>query len=222
MSAEVRPDAETLRGARVLFTDRAAGNLSTLAGSGRERGAERREALRAALALSALRAGAQEHGTRINIVRESGQAGAPADGHATAVPNVGVMILAADCLPVALATDDAVAVVHAGWRGLSAGVLEAGVAALRDLSDGPVDALIGPAAGRCCYEVGGEVFAALGAPATADRRIDLRSIARRRLRAAGVAEVRDVDRCTICDERYFSHRREGVAAGRQAVIAWLT
>ncbi len=52
--------------------------------------------------------------------------------------------------------------------------------------------------------------------------IDLHAIARERLLAAGVAEVRDVALCTICDERWFSHRREGARAGRQAGVAWLS
>ncbi|MDE3071027.1 MAG: polyphenol oxidase family protein, partial [Acidobacteriota bacterium] len=91
----------------------------------------------------------------------------------------------------------------------------------------PLHAVIGPAAGPCCYEVGAEVFAALAgpgggpAPATAGReRIDLKAIASARLATAGVAEVHDVGLCTICDERFFSHRREGAAAGRQGAIVW--
>ena len=111
---------------------------------------------------------------------------------------------------------------HAGWRGLAAGVLEEGVLALRSLGgDEQIAAVIGPGAGACCYEVGAEVHAAL----TGGRRrasIDLRAIARRRLLAAGVSEVRDVDACTICDARFFSHRREGQRAGRQAGVAWLS
>jgi copper oxidase (laccase) domain-containing protein len=69
--------------------------------------------------------------------------------------------------------------------------------------------------------VGPEVHEALGEP---PRRgpIDLRAIAHRRLMAAGVADIQDVDACTICDERFFSHRREQAQAGRQAGIAWLS
>ena len=132
------------------------------------------------------------------------------------------MVLTADCLPVALGSTRAVAMLHAGWRGLAAGVLEEGVLALRSLGgDEEIAAVIGPGAGACCYEVGAEVHAAL----TGGRRrasIDLRAIARRRLLAAGVSEVRDVDACTICDARFFSHRREGQRAGRQAGVAWLS
>jgi copper oxidase (laccase) domain-containing protein len=128
--------------------------------------------------------------------------------------------------------------VHAGWRGLAAGVLEEGVRALRDLgsvhtgrgvgeeNDEEVVAIIGPGAGSCCYEVGEEVHAAFGgdrrmeSPPT--RNIDLKAIARDRLRAAGVTEVQDVAACTICDERFFSYRREGARAGRQGGVAWLS
>jgi polyphenol oxidase len=81
-------------------------------------------------------------------------------------------------------------------------------------------ALIGPGAGPCCYEVGAEVHAALGGTPRHGP-IDLAGIAARRLRAAGVGEVRALDVCTICDRRFFSHRREGDRAGRQAGVAWL-
>ena len=145
-----------------------------------------------------------------------------ADGQATALRGLGAMALTADCLPVALgASGGAVAMVHAGWRGLAAGVLEEGVRAVRELGgDGEIVAIIGPGAGPCCYEVGEEVHAAFGTAHRYGRNIDLKAIARERLLTAGVAEVRDVAACTICDERFFSHRREGARAGRQGGVAW--
>jgi copper oxidase (laccase) domain-containing protein len=113
--------------------------------------------------------------------------------------------------------------VHAGWRGLAGGVLEQGVAALRNLADGePIEAIVGPCAGVCCYEVGAEVHRAFGGAHGVGSHIDLRAIAHGRLAAAGVSRVRDVRACTICDERFFSHRREGARAGRQAGVAWLS
>jgi copper oxidase (laccase) domain-containing protein len=115
--------------------------------------------------------------------------------------------------------------VHAGWRGLAAGVLDEGVAALRDLgAAGPVVAAIGPGAGPCCYEVGDEVRAAFAdlPEARHGRRIDLKAIAAARLRAAGVEELHDAGLCTICDARFFSHRREHGTTGRQGGLAWLT
>jgi len=83
-------------------------------------------------------------------------------------------------------------------------------------------AVIGPGAGACCYEVGADVQAAFGATHRERANIDLHAIARDRLLAAGVAEVRDLGLCTLCDERWFSHRREGERAGRQAGVAWLS
>jgi copper oxidase (laccase) domain-containing protein len=86
--------------------------------------------------------------------------------------------------------------------------------------------VIGPGAGACCYEVGPEVHEALGrrvdGAGRERRKIDLRAIARERLLAAGVAQVLDAEACTICDARFFSHRRQGARAGRQAGIAWLS
>jgi purine-nucleoside/S-methyl-5'-thioadenosine phosphorylase / adenosine deaminase len=106
---------------------------------------------------------------------------------------------------------------------LAAGVLEEGVRALRDVGGGgEIAAVVGPCAGGCCYEVGEEVHAAFGDAHRCGRLIDLRAIAHSRLLAAGVAEVDDVPGCTICDERWFSYRREGAAAGRQAGIVWLS
>jgi hypothetical protein len=132
------------------------------------------------------------------------------------------MVLTADCAPAVLGAEGAVAALHAGWRGLAAGVLEQGVRALREVGGrGEIVAVVGPCAGACCYEVGEEVHAAFGGAHRDGRLIDLRAIAHDRLLAAGVARVLDARACTICDERFFSHRREGAAAGRQAGVAWL-
>jgi copper oxidase (laccase) domain-containing protein len=97
------------------------------------------------------------------------------------------------------------------------------VRAVVELGDGgEIVAVVGPGAGGCCYEVGPEVHDAFGGAHRDGRRIDLRAIARERLLRAGVARVHDVSACTICDERFFSHRREGARAGRQVGVAWLT
>ncbi|HEX8714485.1 MAG TPA: polyphenol oxidase family protein [Solirubrobacteraceae bacterium] len=239
-------------GARVLFCSRADGNLSTQRGVDAERGRARRDELCKRLGLDWLCASRQVHGSDVHVIRTRALSGGEpaaldADGHATALRGVGAMVLTADCLPVALAGDGqarAVAMLHAGWRGLAAGVLERGVQALRELrADGAIEAAIGPGAGTCCYEVGAEVHAAFDAGAhrldgdgpgaahgpgeraddeTRRGAIDLRAIARERLLAAGVARVHDVRACTICDERFFSHRRERERAGRQAGVAWLS
>jgi YfiH family protein len=216
-------------GGRVVFTSRAHGNLSSVGGDGVELAKDARDRLCTEIGVAALARGYQVHGTRVREILQAPVDGQPlrgvddADGQATTLRGLGTMVLAADCLPVALGAGEAVAVVHAGWRGLAAGVLEEGVAAVGRLAGGgEVAAIIGPGAGACCYEVGPEVHAALGLPAAERGKIDMRAIARRRLLAAGVVEVRDAAFCTICDERFFSHRREGSRAGRQAGVAWLS
>ena len=215
-------------GGRALFTARAQGNLSTLGGDDHDQGRARRDALCEELGLEWLCASRQVHGTVVQRVRaRAGTGGEPvaidADGHASATGTLGMMVLTADCLPVALGCGDAVAMLHAGWRGLSAGVLEEGVLALEELGGrNPITAVIGPGAGACCYEVGPEVHAAFNDAHRVGANIDLHAIARERLLAAGVAEVRDLGLCTICDDRWFSHRREGARAGRQAGVAWLS
>jgi YfiH family protein len=217
-------------GAHVLFTSRAHANLSTQTGDEHEQGRAARDRLCEELGLDWLCENAGSGGEAVAI---------DADGHATAVAGVGVMVLTADCLPVALGAerDDGGAVVamaHAGWRGLAAGVLEEAVRALYELgATGPIEAVVGPCAGVCCYEVGEEVHAAFAVQAGPDgagstpeehrrgKNIDLRAIAHDKLLAAGVARVSHAEACTICDERFFSHRRQGKAAGRQAGIAWV-
>jgi polyphenol oxidase len=217
---------------RALFTTRAHGNMSSVGGLDHEHGLQARERLRAQLGLRRLARGYQVHGTTVRCIRSDSDIPAPdtdaaqlpieADGHATRVTGIGAMALTADCLPIALGGDGAVAMVHAGWRGLAAGVLEEGVRALRQLGgEGDVAAIIGPGAGPCCYEVGEEVHAAFAGAHRSSRCIDLKALARDRLHASGVTDVQDVAACTICDTRFFSHRRESKRAGRQAGIAWL-
>lgn len=230
-------------GGHALFTTRAHDNLSSAGGAGAEHGVEARERLCEQLGVRRLARGYQVHGTtvqRVGAGAEGGEAyGAAgtgtdteaqpdieADGQATAASGVGALVLTADCLPVALGTNGAVAMIHAGWRGLAAGVLEEGVRAVEELGGaGDIVAIIGPGAGVCCYEVGEEVHAAFGGAHSIEspptRNIDLKAIARERLLAVGVTDVRDVDECTICDERFFSYRREGARAGRQGGVAWL-
>jgi len=147
-----------------------------------------------------------------------------ADSLVTKQLNVGLVALTADCLPIALGTKNAVAVIHAGWRGLSSGVVENAVAALREVSSGPIAAAIGPCAGVCCYEVSIEVLNAFSPAAGFEgRMLNLGATAEDRLNRAGVNVVHRLSLCTICDGkgRFFSHRRDGVPTGRQGVIAWL-
>ncbi len=212
---------------RVLFSERSDGNLSSVGGDGAEDGAGARERLRARLGLQQLVRGYQVHGSRVarvGALPAAEQAG-ECDGQATALHGVGAMVLVADCLPVALGRHGAVAMLHAGWRGLAAGVLEEGVRAVCELGGAAGEelvAVVGPGAGACCYEVGEEVHAAFGGAHRRGANIDLRAIAHERLLAAGVTRVEHLRACTICDRRFFSHRRQGERAGRQAGVAWLS
>jgi YfiH family protein len=146
-----------------------------------------------------------------------------ADGLVVQQGGVGTSMLTADCLPVALGAAGAVAMLHAGWRGLAGGVIERGVGALHALGhEGGIAAAIGPCAGPCCYETGEEVHRAFGGAHRQGRHLDLRALARDRLLAAGVGDIQELETCTICDEAFFSYRREGERAGRQAGVAWLS
>jgi YfiH family protein len=189
-----------LPGARVLFTARAEGDVRA------------DPQIAQHLAGRPLALGRQVHGAVVRIVTAPEPPVDEADGQATAREDVAPTVLVADCLPIALAGDGVVAMLHGGWRGLAAGIVEEGMRIT-----GASHAAIGPGARACCYEVGEEVHAAFG---TSGRTLDLAAIAVERLRAAGVGEIADTGVCTICDERFFSHRREGEAAGRQAGIAW--
>lgn len=227
-------DLQLAGGARVRFTTRAHGDLGLT-----EPGCQVASAVLANRAgvlercgVRSIVVGHQVHGTRVAVVRESGAGyvvgadAAPADGQATALRGVGVAIHAADCLPIALAGEGGVAMVHGGWRGLAGGVIAAGVAALRALGvRGPIEAAIGPGAGGCCYETGLEVREAFGGPDApgSGRCVDLKEVARRQLASVGVERVDDVGICTLCAESglVFSHRRDGgPGTGRHAGIVW--
>jgi hypothetical protein len=211
--------AIALPGGTALFTTRRGGvsegpfaslNLGLATDDVDERVRVNRERVRSRTGAARLAQGYQVHGTTIAVDADER---VEADGQVVTRRGVAAIVLTADCLPVALAGPDAIGVVHAGWRGLAAGVLEAGVAAT-----GAVAAAIGPGIGPCCYEVGDDVRAVFG---TSERTLDLKTVARERLRAAGVAEVHDCGLCTACDaERFFSHRRDRGVTGRQAGLAW--
>jgi polyphenol oxidase len=230
-----------LPGARVAFSTRAGGvsegpyaslNLGVLTDDLPERVAENRRRLAAAAGLEPAHVamGWQVHGTDVldwdapppdpGFARPGAEL-PRVDAHATRTPGLGLLVLAADCLPVALAGGGRVAMVHAGWRGLAGGILERAVAGF----DEPPAAAVGPGIGACCYEVGEEVlahFADLDGVASG-RRLDLRAVAERRLAGAGVAHVEHVELCTSCRaDLFFSHRRDAGITGRQGGLAWLT
>ncbi|MDP6976988.1 MAG: peptidoglycan editing factor PgeF [Myxococcota bacterium] len=158
-----------------------------------------------------------------------------ADAIVTRVPARAVGILTADCVPILLCAEDGrgVAAIHAGWRGLAAGVIEEGVAALRSKAGaaGRLFAVVGPHVGPCCYEVDAPVLDAMTqrfmrheieTASTETRkghaRIDLGRLSRDALMRSGVApsDCAQIARaCTACDaDRFHSYRRGGAAAGR--------
>jgi len=175
----------------------------------------------------------QVHGAEVRRITDARPADGERprmDGQATNLRGVAMAALVADCLPIAVAGGGAVAMLHAGWRGLHSGVIAAGVRAVRALggAGGELDlaAAIGPGAGPCCYEVGHEVHKAFAGYPGARRgdNLDLKEIARRQLAAAGVSAVYDIELCTLCGPRelLYSHRRDRGVTGRQAGVAWLT
>jgi YfiH family protein len=143
-----------------------------------------------------------------------------ADGLFSATPGPVLAILAADCAPVILWGADGVAIVHAGWRGLVAGVVAKGVERV-----GAVHAAwVGPAIRACCYEVGAEVIAAFrdaGLPVADESHVDPGLAAGAALADAGVQRVAIAGLCTSCDDRFFSYRRDGVTGRHGAFVSLL-
>ena len=166
----------------------------------------------------------QVHAATVNRA-EGGERGRDGDGLWTDEPGLPLLKLTADCLPIALGRVDgspALALLHAGRRGLLEGIVEAGVAAL----GGRLAAVIGPGIGPCCYEVGADIAAdyraRFGDEALRGRNLDLWAVSERVLRDAGVESVERLDLCTACDSaRFFSHRRDGPVTGRQGVIGYV-
>ena len=147
------------------------------------------------------------------------------DGLVTSERGLALMLVTADCLPIALARTNCaprLVVLHAGWRGLLGGIAAAGVEALC----GKAVAAIGPGIGPCCYEVGEEVAGPFrerfGEKVVPNGHLDLPRAAELALREAGVAEIEVSPHCTACEpELFFSHRRDEGRTGRQGVVAAL-
>lgn len=170
----------------------------------------------------------QVHGARVIVHERAQDPQAPlpeGDGHTTAISGLAPMVIVADCLPIAVQGERGVAMLHGGWRGLAAGIVARGVRLIDGDGVTPT-AAIGPGIGPCCYEVGGEVlarFERLGEGIAEGRMLNLREVARRLLQEAGVHAIEISDQCTSCNpDTFFSHRRDGERAGRQAGVVWRT
>ena len=174
----------------------------------------------------------QVHGAEVVRVDHPGHAaGSTADALVSAGEGCALAVLTADCAPVALASPEGViAVAHAGWRGLVAGVLDATVAEMRALGATRIDAVIGPCIHAGCYAFGAAELDAVAArlgdsvratTAGGDPALDIPAAVRVALAGAGVdaAAIGDVDTCTACSPHHFSWRARKELQ-RQAAVIW--
>lgn len=232
----LRDDGAAEWGVRVAFSKRLGGvsrapydslNMSPFLEDDPEDVARNHERFRDSLSVGSLKFVKQVHGSTVldagfaqpvageacvlgegdALVAERGEAG-------------GVVVLAADCVPVLLAGSDRIAAVHAGWKGLVGGVIERALDAVGDVKA----AWVGPSIRGCCYEVGNEVldaFAEADLPRTDESHVDPGGAAAVILGRAGVPEVTTASDCTYCDATFFSYRRDGVTGRQAAAIAWI-
>lgn len=208
-------------------------NLGTHVGDDAAAVAANRAAVREALGLEGLAFAEQVHGTAVAVVdRPSGDPAPATDALVTSTPGLGLVVMAADCLPVLLADPDAgvVAAVHAGRAGLAAGVLQEALAGMASLgaSAARTTAVVGPAACGRCYELPEALADEVGAAVPGSRSttrsgtpaVDLTAGALRLLHDAGV-RASSVGGCTLEQpDRLFSYRRDG-RTGRHAGVVWL-
>lgn len=232
----------TLPGVKVAFSDRRGGvsdgpfdslNLGILTDDDERNVAENRRRLAASIGGDPGRVamGWQVHGDEILAWDGPPQNGGFAhvgadlprvDGHTTTAKGVPLMVLVADCLPVALATTDRAVMLHCGWRGLAAGIIERGIALFAPGE--PPRAVLGPCIGACCYEVGEEVLAEFDdlVGVANGRMLSLNMVAQQKLMANGVTKIDSFPLCTSCrPDLFFSHRRDNGVTGRQAGLVWL-
>jgi len=181
---------------------------------------DRRRALAATLGIPTAWASAhQVHGANVIEAQGSGVLG-DADALVTVVTNLPLVVATADCLPIIVEGSQSVAVIHAGWRGLAAGVVDRTLDRVRALGDEPVRAAIGPAIGPCCFEVGVEVTARfpdhVRTTTWGTASVDLAAAASDALEGL---EVWRSSRCTRTDPELRSYRG-GDLTRRQVAIAW--
>jgi purine-nucleoside/S-methyl-5'-thioadenosine phosphorylase / adenosine deaminase len=189
---------------------------------------ERDEALRAVAPAAPPVAWAKQIHSALALPARPGFCG-EGDAVFTDRPGVTLSVVTADCVPVLIAGPAGLAAIHAGWRGIAAGVIPVTVGRMQG-SPEECSAWVGPAIGACCYEVGEDVAARVVDASAAEiaacgpngrPHLDLAGAARVQLAAAGVRNVIVLPRCTRCDEqKLWSYRREGKAAGRNLAFIW--
>jgi YfiH family protein len=170
----------------------------------------------------------QRHGAHVSRAQAGEKGRADCDALWSDEPGQAMLVLSADCLPVAVVRANgappALALVHVGWRGLLAGIV---AAAAQALGGGSLAAAIGPGIGPCCYEVRDDVAgpfrARFGGAAVRAGRLDLWAATERELRVAGCGQVERLDLCSFCHpELFFSHRRDRGVTGRQGAIGFVS
>jgi len=218
--------------ARAWCTGKADGNVADHVGDDPANVARNRAAVAARTGSAEPRAWVwprQVHGAGVYVATGAPATVPVADAAVTAVRGLALAIVTADCAPLVVACDDAVGVVHAGHRGLAAGVVEAAIAHLRAIGTGEVRAFLGPCIRPARYEFGPHDLARLVAqfgPSVEGRTrdgspaLDLPAAIRVALERSGVVAFDDCGVCTAESDRYFSYRANG-DTGRQATIAIL-
>ena len=216
-------------GVRVAFTCRLGGvseapydtlNLSSFVGDEDTCvAANRARALeKAGLGTTSVALVRQVHGDRILEAGEGSGVLGEGDGVVSTKGRAAACVMSADCVPVLLAGADEVVAVHAGWRGLVGGAIDRALERVGPVRSG----WIGPSIRDCCYEVGAEVidrFSSAGLPVGVGR-VDPGAAAATILARAGVEDFVSAVECTACDDRFFSHRRDGITGRQGGLIAW--
>lgn len=178
----------------------------------------------------------QVHGTAVRVFDSTAlleEESPTADAAISRTPGVVLAVLTADCLPLLVCADDGseIAAIHAGWRGLAAGVIERCIETLRT-PRARLRVWLGPAIGASSYEVGNDVREAFVAQAAANAQAftptraghwlcDLYTLARNRMAALGVTQIYGGRFDTFADARFYSYRRERIT-GRFASLIWLS
>jgi len=204
-------------------------NLGASVGDDEERVEENHRLLAAEAHIprASFRTVSQVHGDEVQLLDDPHQLGAgiEADAVASLVPGLVPAVRTADCVPILLADPETgwAAAIHAGWRGTESRIAGKAVEAfsVRGSRRQGLIAAIGPAIGRCCYEVSSDLAsrfqATFGPEVASGRHLDLALANRLTLLDAGLPadSIESMDRCTSCDSgRFFSHRRDRGITGR--------
>ncbi len=211
--------------AGILFTSALWGNLGLRLGDGESDVLDRRENLRQSLSLPALVFMNQTHSSDVVQVSSSDST-VDADAIFTTEKGLGLAVLVGDCVPILLKSKDVVAAVHAGRIGMTNGIVEKTISAMRNLGSSDIEAILGPSICSDCYEVSAQMYHEIIADhpesATKDvkRSLNLQMGIAAQLTDLGV-ETLNLGICTREHSEFFSHRRsqfEGSPEGRQVGV----